>query len=85
MGMPGIICGALLALTLSIDDLVITFFTTGADINTLPVRVFGLIEKSITPKINVIPSLMLAFSLALILISIRLGRGEDQGRIDMSL
>ncbi len=61
MMMPGIIGGALLAFTLSLDDFVITFFTSGAGFNTLPVRVFGLIKKGVTPKINAISSLMLAF------------------------
>ena len=80
MMMPGILGGALLAFTLSLDDFAITFFTSGAGFNTLPVRVFGMIKKGVTPKINAISTLMLAMSLILIgfsLISRKRG-GEDQ-------
>jgi len=85
MMMPGIIGGALLAFTLSLDDFVITFFTSGAGFNTLPVRVFGMIKKGVTPKINAVSSLMLAFSLLLILISLVFRRGGDDGKIDVGL
>ncbi|RMG97443.1 MAG: ABC transporter permease [Chloroflexi bacterium] len=83
MLMPGIIGGALLAFTLSLDDFVITFFTAGPGFNTLPVRVFGMIKKGVTPKINAVSSLMLAGSLALVLISIFLRRGDDRGGIEI--
>jgi spermidine/putrescine transport system permease protein len=79
MMLPGVIGGALLAFTLSLDDFVITFFTSGAGFNTLPVRVYGMIKKGVTPKINAVSTLMLAFSLVLVMISLvsRKG-GEDQ-------
>lgn len=70
MMMPGIVAGALLAFTLSLDDFVITFFTSGAGFNTLPVRVFGLVKKGVTPKINAISTVMLAGSLTLVLIAL---------------
>ena len=85
MMMPGIIGGALLAFTLSLDDFVITFFTSGAGFNTLPVRVFGMIKKGVTPKINAVSTLMLAFSLLLILISLISRRGGEDGKIDVGL
>jgi spermidine/putrescine transport system permease protein len=85
MMMPGIVGGALLAFTLSLDDFVITFFTSGAGFNTLPVRVFGMIKKGVTPKINAVSTLMLAFSLVLILISLVFRRGGDDGKIDIGL
>ena len=80
MMMPGILGGALLAFTLSLDDFAITFFTSGAGFNTLPVRVFGMIKKGVTPKINAISTLMLAMSLILITFSLisRKRGGEDQ-------
>jgi spermidine/putrescine transport system permease protein len=86
MMLPGIIGGALLAFTLSLDDFVITFFTSGAGFNTLPVRVFGMIKKGVTPKINAVSTLMVAFSLLLILISLvfRKGGGKDTP-IDLDL
>jgi spermidine/putrescine transport system permease protein len=79
MLMPGIIGGALLAFTLSLDDFVITFFTSGAGFNTLPVRVFGMIKKGVTPKINAVSTLMLAVSLTLVVISILLSKRSDDG------
>lgn len=75
---PGILGGALLAFTLSLDDFVITFFTSGAGFNTLPVRVFGMIKKGITPKINAVSTLMLAFSLLLIAISLFSRKKDNQ-------
>jgi len=82
--MPGILGGALLAFTLSLDDFVITFFTSGAGFNTLPVRVFSMIKKGVTPKINAVSTLMLAVSLLLVTISLILQRGDDgEGKIDM--
>ena len=85
MMMPGILGGALLAFTLSLDDFVITFFTSGAGFNTLPVRVFGMIKKGVTPKINAVSSLMLAFSLTLVFISLISRKGGDENKIDLSI
>jgi len=78
MLLPGIMGGALLAFTLSMDDFVITFFTSGAGFNTLPVRVFSMIKKGVTPKINAVSSLMLAFSLVLVAISLILSKKDDE-------
>ena len=82
--MPGILGGALLAFTLSLDDFVITFFTSGAGFNTLPVRVFSMIKKGVTPKINAVSTLMLGVSLLLVTISLLLQRGGDgDNKVDM--
>ena len=67
--MPGIIGGALLAFTLSLDDFVITFFTTGSGVSLLPVEVYGQVKRAITPKINAISTLMLLVSIALVFLS----------------
>ncbi len=82
MMMPGIIGGALLAFTLSLDDFVITFFTSGAGFNTLPVRVFGMIKRGVTPKINAVSTMMLGFSLLFVVISLLFQRGGDSTRIE---
>ncbi|HEX8991620.1 MAG TPA: ABC transporter permease [Anaerolineales bacterium] len=52
MILPGVLAGALLAFTLSIDDFVITFFTTGPGATTLPIYVYGLLRRIITPQVN---------------------------------
>jgi len=82
MMMPGILGGALLAFTLSLDDFVITFFTSGAGFNTLPVRVFGMIKRGVTPKINAVSTVMLLGSLLLIIFSRVLRKGGDDQPID---
>lgn len=85
MMMPGILGGALLAFTLSLDDFVITFFTSGAGFNTLPVRVFGMIKKGVTPKINAVSTLMLAASLLLVAISLITRKGGERAPVDLNL
>ncbi len=52
MILPGILSGALLAFTLSLDDFVITFFTNGPGSTTLPIYVYGLLRRIITPQVN---------------------------------
>jgi spermidine/putrescine transport system permease protein len=85
MMMPGILGGALLAFTLSLDDFVITFFTSGAGFNTLPVRVYGMIKKGVTPKINAISTVMLCASLLLVIISLISRKGGDDRPVDLSI
>jgi len=72
--MPGIIAGALMALTLSLDDFVITFFVSGPGSTTLPVRVYSMIRLGVTPEVNAISALMLAGSVSLLLLSLLLQR-----------
>ncbi len=83
--MPGILGGALLAFTLSLDDFVVTFFTSGAGFNTLPVRVFSMIKKGVTPKINAVSTLMLVFSLVMIGVSLFSRRGSDEGPAELNI
>ncbi len=68
---PGIIGGALLAFTLSIDDFVITFFTAGVGYTTLSVHIYSLLKFGITPKINAISTILLVNSIAFILLFLR--------------
>jgi spermidine/putrescine transport system permease protein len=68
--MPGILGGALLAFTLSIDDFVITFFVSGPGSTTLPVRVFSMIRIGVTPEVNALSSAMLLASIGLVLLSL---------------
>ncbi|MEG4489255.1 ABC transporter permease [Microcoleus sp. D2_18a_B4] len=68
---PAIFSAALLAFTLSLDDFVVTFFTTGVGSMTLPLFVYGLIKFSVTPAINAISTLMLLASLLLVVSSLK--------------
>ncbi|MEG4232043.1 ABC transporter permease [Microcoleus sp. Pol11C3] len=68
---PAIFSAALLAFTLSLDDFVVTFFTTGVGSVTLPLFVYGMIKFAVTPAINAISTLMLLASLLLVLSSLK--------------
>ena len=57
--MPGIISGAGLAFTLSLDDVVISYFTAGPDSNTLPLQIFSMIKSGVTPDVNALITVML--------------------------
>jgi spermidine/putrescine transport system permease protein len=72
--MPGVLGGALLAFTLSLDDFVITFFTSGPGSTTLPLRIYAMVKTGITPEINALSTLMLLVSMVLVLGSLALQR-----------
>jgi spermidine/putrescine transport system permease protein len=74
--LPGVVSGALLAFTLSIDDFVITFFTAGVGYTTLPVKIYSMLKFGVTPEINAISTLLLINSVFLVLLSLRV-RGVD--------
>lgn len=67
---PGILAGALLAFTLSLDDAVITSFVTGPGFTTLPVRILGQAKRGITPLINALSTMMLLVSMVLLTVSL---------------
>ncbi len=66
--MPGIVTGALMAFTLSIDDFVISFFTTGKGVSNLSITVYSMARRGINPKINALTTLMFLGVLMLLLI-----------------
>ena len=70
--MPGVIAGALMAFTLSIDDFVITFFTAGAGTVTLPLQIYSMIKIAVTPEVNAVSSLLMLLTLMLIVIASKL-------------
>jgi spermidine/putrescine transport system permease protein len=69
MILPGVLSGALLAFTLSLDDFVITFFTNGPGSTTLPIYVYGLLRRIITPQVNALSTvwIMIVFIAVLLL------------------
>lgn len=75
--MPGILGGALLAFTLSLDDFVITFFTAGPGATTLPLRIYSMVKLGVTPEINALSSLMIVASMLLVGVSLLLQRGGE--------
>ena len=66
---PGVISGATLALTLSLDDVVISYFTAGPGSNTLPLKIYSMIKTGITPDVNALSSLMLLVTIVILTIS----------------
>ncbi len=75
---PGILGGALFAFTLSLDDYVITFFTSGPGSTTLPVRIYSMVKRGITPETNALSTLMLLASATLLPLSLWLqGKGDE--------
>ncbi len=74
--MPGVIAGALMAFTLSIDDFVITFFTAGVGSTTLPLQIYTMVKIAVTPEVNAISTLLMMLTLALILIASKLSPGS---------
>lgn len=78
--MPGVMAGALMAFTLSIDDFVITFFTAGVGSSTLPLQIYTMVKISVTPEVNAVSTLLMALTLALILVASRLSPGAFRGR-----
>ena len=70
--MPGVIAGALMAFTLSIDDFVITFFTAGAGTVTLPLQIYSMIKIAVTPEVNAVSTLLMLLTLVLIVIAAKL-------------
>jgi spermidine/putrescine transport system permease protein len=74
---PGILGGALFAFTLSLDDYVITNFTSGPGSTTLPIRIIGMTRRNITPEINALSTMMLLAAMLLVPLSLWLQRRED--------
>jgi spermidine/putrescine transport system permease protein len=69
---PGVVAGALLAFTLSLDDFVITFFTSGPDTLTFPVKVYSMVRFSVTPEVNAASTVLVIITVVLTLIAMRL-------------
>ena len=66
--MPGIVTGALLAFTISIDDFVVSFFTAGSGVETLSMVIYSMTKRGINPKINAISTLMFVIVITLLYI-----------------
>ena len=67
--MPGIVTGLIMAFTLSLDDFVISYFTAGNGFQTLPIRIYNMTKKTVTPKMYALATITFFVILALLLIS----------------
>ena len=78
--MPGIITGFIMSLTLSLDDFVISYFTTGTGFQTLPIRIYNMTKKTVTPKMYALATIIFFVILALMMLS-NLTGGDDSREI----
>ncbi len=67
--MPGIVTGMIMAFTMSLDDFVISYFTQGSGFQTLPVRIYSMTKKTVTPKMYALATIIFFVILAMLLIS----------------
>ena len=70
--LPAVIAGALMSFTLSLDDFVITFFTAGVGVSTLPLQIYSMIKIAVTPEVNAVSTLLMLLTLGMILIASKL-------------
>ena len=76
---PGILSGALMAFTLSLDDFIVSFFTTGSGIATLSIKVYSMTKRGVSPKINALTTLMLVVIVALmVVLQLRTNKMEQE-------
>ncbi len=78
---PGLIAGALLAFTLSLDDFVITFFTSGPDTVTFPVKVYSMVRFSVTPEVNAASTVLILITLAVTALGLKVQGARDAARV----
>lgn len=71
--MPAVLSGTLLAFAMSLDDVVISFFVTGPETNTLPVKIYSQIKVGVSPEINALCTMMLLVTFAIVIISGKIG------------
>lgn len=65
--LPGILAGAMLAFTLSLDDFVISFFTAGPNSTTLPIYIFSSVRRGVTPEIHALSTLIFLLTVLLVI------------------
>ena len=77
---PGLIAGALLAFTLSLDDFVITFFTSGPETVTFPVKVYSLVRRGVSPEINAASTVLIVITVVATVLAMKLQAQPKAGK-----
>ncbi|MBI1783625.1 ABC transporter permease [Candidatus Sumerlaeota bacterium] len=75
--MPGIVAGAMLAFTLSLDDFIISFFTAGPESTTLPIYIYASVRRGVTPEIHALSVLIFLLNVLLVFALGRLTRTKN--------
>ena len=79
--LPGIISGAIMAFTLSLDDFIISYFTNGPDFQTLPIHIFSMTKKRVKPDMYALSTLIfVAMLVLLILMNVAQSRSDKKQR-----
>ncbi len=76
---PGLVAGALLAFTLSLDDFVITFFTSGPDTVTFPVKIYSMVRFSVTPEVNAASTVLIVVTITVTVVAMWLQNRTRSG------
>lgn len=76
--LPAVLSGVLLAFAMSLDDVVISFFVTGPETNTLPIKIYSQIKVGVSPEINALCTVMLFVTFLIVSLSNQLGRGKTR-------
>lgn len=80
--LPGVVTGAILAFTLSIDDFLISYFTSGSQVQVLAVTIFSMTRRRVSPEINALSTLMFVVVLALlVVVNVRSGAQERKAML----
>lgn len=69
LALPSIISGWLLSFTISLDDVIVSSFVTSPSYEVLPLKIFSLVKTGVTPEVNALATIMIIFSLTLVLLS----------------
>ena len=69
LALPSIISGWLLSFTISLDDVVVSSFVTSPSYEVLPLKIFSLVKTGVTPEVNALATIMIVFSLSLVVLS----------------
>lgn len=78
--LTGIIAGALLAFTLSLDDFIISFFVSGPSSQTLPLYIYGSLKRGISPEIHALSTLVISLTLGVMLLALFHNQKKSKGR-----
>lgn len=78
--MPGVVAGFLMSFTLSLDDFIISFFVAGPNSTTLPLYIYGLVKRGVSPEVNALSTLLIASTVLLVVVA-ELFRRKDSKTI----
>jgi spermidine/putrescine transport system permease protein len=76
---PGIVAGALLAFTLSLDDFVITFFTAGPETVTFPVKIYSMVKTGVKYEVNAASSILILITILATVLAMKMQAPEKSG------